>query len=696
MILGVDYYPEHWPEARWATDAALMRDAGLQVVRLAEFAWAKMEPAAGAFEWDWLDLAVETLAAAGLQVILCTPTAAPPAWLARDYPDTLPVDDRGRRRSFGARRHYCANSPTYREHTRRIVGAMAARYGRHPDVVGWQIDNEFGGGKTARCYCHNCVAAFRRWLQRRYGCLDTLNDAWGTVFWSQCYADWMQIEPPGLTGEKPNPSHVLDYYRFSSDSWVDYQQLQTDILRARTNGAQFVTTNLMGLFSDLDYYKLAAPLDFITWDNYPTGQAERWRDVLYPSDFTSDASGARHAYDVGDPAITGLAHDLMRAVKDKPFWIMEQQPGHINWGAYNPAPYPGVVRLWTWEDIAHGADTVIYFRWRACLYAQEQYHSGLVRHDGEPAQGLRDVQAMGEEQALMAAVRGTPVPAEVALLHSYDDLWALDLQAHNPDFGYLRHLFTYYRTLQSAGVPVDLAPPTRDLGRYKLVIAPTLFLVDGTIAENLRRYVEQGGHLVLSIRSGFKTMSNRVVDTPLPGLLADLVGATVEEWHSLPPGVMYPLEIAALSQRPFAISIWAEALKPVGAEILARFVGGPLDGRPAASLNRVGDGEVIYVGAWADDLLADALLVWRLSSAGVEPVATVPAGVKVMRRAADGREFVFLLNFSDAVAMARLSGTGYADALTGEPLGPAVEVPARGVLVCRRPEGGSDDPCRAK
>jgi len=692
-MLGVDYYPEHWPEARWATDARLMRDAGLQVVRLAEFAWARMEPAEGEFDWDWLDRAVETLTDTGLQVILCTPTAAPPAWLTRGYPDTLPVDAQGRRRSFGGRRHYCANSPDYRQHTRRVVGAMATRYGQHPrrvvgamatrygqhpEVIGWQIDNEFGGGQTARCYCHNCVAAFRIWLQRRYGGLDALNEAWGTVFWSQTYTDWTQIEPPALAVERPNPSHVLDYYRFSSDSWVDYQQIQIDLLRAKTNGAQFVTTNLMGLFSDLDYYKLAQPLDFITWDSYPTGQSERWREMLYAS------GGADHAYDVGDPAITGLAHDLMRGAKDKPFWIMEQQPGHINWADYNPAPRSGVVRLWTWDDIAHGADTVVYFRWRACLYAQEQYHSGLLRHDGQPASGLHDVQAMSREQQVMAAIQGTRVLAEVALLHSYDDLWAIGLQPHNRDFGYLRHLFTYYRALQRAGVPVDIAPPTRDLSRYKLVIAPTLFLVDETISENLRRYVEQGGHLLLSVRSGFKTKDNRVVDTALPGLLADLVGTTVEEWHSLPPGVTVPLELADLAEQPLTITIWAEALQPVTAEPLGRFVGGALDGRPAASLNRFGDGEVVYLGAWADDRLADALLARLLSRARVEPVAAVPAGVKVMRRAGDGREFVFLLNFTDAMATAKLSMTGYTDALTGEPRGPSVEVPARGVVICQR------------
>ncbi len=679
MVVGVDYYPEHWPPQRWATDAALMRQAGLHVVRLAEFAWSRIEPAAGEFRWGWLDRAIDTLASAGLQVLLCTPTAAPPAWLTREYPDILPVDKHGHRHSFGGRRHYCANSPIYREHTRRIVGAMATRYGQRPEVIGWQIDNEFGGGQTARCYCHNCVTAFREWLQRRYGCLDALNDAWGTAFWSQEYADWSHIGPPPPHGEKPNPSHALDYYRFASDSWVDYQQAQIDLLRAKIDGTQFITTNLMGLFSDLDYYRLAAGLDFVTWDSYPTGHTERLSKMLYPA----NAAETRHAYDVGDPAITGMAHDLMRAMKDKPFWIMEQQAGHINWGDYNPVPLPGVVRLWTWDDVAHGADTVIYFRWRACLYAQEQYHSGLLRHDGEPAQGWRDVQAMREEQTLMAAIQGTTVPAKVALLHSYDDLWALELQPHNRDFGYLRHLFTYYRALQRAGVPVDLAPPTRDLSRYELVIAPTLFLVDQAIVENLRRYVERGGRLMLSVRSGSRTMSNRVVDMPLPGLLSDLVGATVEAWHSLPPEVTYPLEVTGLGGESFAVETWAEALKPVGARVVARFVAGPMGGQPAISLNRVGRGEVVYVGVWAGDPLADTLLTWLLRRAGVGPLATVPPGVKVMHRAGEDAEFLFLLNFTAATATAALGESGYTDALTGRRVGPAVEVPARGVVICR-------------
>lgn len=683
MTLGVCYYPEHWPESRWRTDAEMMRESGLRIVRIAEFAWAKMEPREGEFAWGWLDQAVDVLSNAGLQVVLGTPTASPPAWLARAYPETLPVDASGRRMEFGMRRHYCPTNLAFRGQTRRIVTAMAERYGRRMDVVGWQIDNEWGGGKTVRCYCQHCADAFRTWLRRCYGTLDTLNEAWGTVFWSQCYTDWDQIGlPPDVYG-KVNPSQALDFDRFTSDTWVSYQQLQVDLLRERIADHQFITTNFMGLFPDLDYYDLAQPLDFVTWDNYPTGHTERMRDRLYYQGLPKTEA---YAHDAGDPAITGMAHDLMRSLKDGPFWVMEQQPGYINWADYNPTPAPGVVRLWTWDAIAHGANTVVYFRWRACRVAQEQFHSGLLRHDGRVDQGLLDVQSMREEQTLMAEIEGTRVAAEVALLYSYDDHWALSLQRHNRDFDYQRHLFTYYRALQGAGVPVDLAPATRNLERYRLVIAPTLFLVDEGIVANLRRYVEGGGRLLLSVRSGFKTASNLVVGVPLPGLLAPLVGASVDRWYSLPPGLAVPLSFVRDPHQVVAVPLWAETLQPGDAEAVATFAGGLFDGRVAATVHRLGDGEVLYLGAWATDELLDTMLPWLLSRAGVTRLAQTPAGVKALRRVGNGHDFIFLLNFTGQDGQAILLDRDYLDAFTGQPIGTSLIVPARGVRICRREE----------
>lgn len=387
MRFGVCYYPEQWPEERWALDADMMRALGIDIVRIAEFAWAQIEPTENEYQFGWLDHAVAALAAAGLDVVLGTPTAAPPAWLSHSYPGTLPIDSQGRRRNFGSRRHYCPNSLRYQELTQKIVAALADRYSQSPEVIGWQIDNEFGGGRTAICYCESCVKAFRFWLKQKYHNLSKLNQAWGTVFWSQTYSAWNQISAPTLTGSAPNPSQVLDYQRFASDSWVQYQKIQVDLLRAHVDQSQqFITHNMMGLFfSDLNYFDLAVNLDFVSLDNYPTGGIDRIREVLYLKEPAPDYFAA----DAGDPLLTNLELDLIRGLKARPFWIMEQQPGPINWSIYNTGIRHEAVRLWTWQAVAQGADTVVYFRWRPSIYAQEQYHEGILKHDASPGIGYR-------------------------------------------------------------------------------------------------------------------------------------------------------------------------------------------------------------------------------------------------------------------------------------------------------------------
>lgn len=645
MRLGVCYYPEHWPETRWATDAQMMRAAGLDVVRIAEFAWARMEPEEGRFDWAWLDRAVDTLSGAGLDVVLGTPTATPPVWLTRSYPDILRRDAGGMYRDHGTRRHYCPNSERYRALSARIVQQMAQRYGQDGRISGWQIDNEFGGGHTARCYCQNCERAFHEWLRARYQSLADLNAAWGNEFWSQTYTAWEQIRPPDDRIDKKSPCHELDYFRFSSDSYVAYQQQQVDILRERAPQA-FVTTNFMGLFSDLDQFALARPLDFVTWDSYPTGNSDRWAQMLLPPDRDASDAQPSYAYDVGDPIITAMAHELTRALRQRPFWVMEQQAGHINWGVSNPGIREETVRLWTWHALAAGADTVVYFRWRPTLFAHEQYHSGILHHDSRPAVGHRSLLALKSEREVMRRLTAAPQDAQVALLFSFSDLWALQLQPHATGFGYLRLHFAYFQALHRLGIPVHILDSSAELDKYRLVIAPTAHIVDEKLAESLSGYVTAGGTLLLGIRSGFKGKSNLVTDQPLPGLLRELVGATVTEWQSLPAGVGVELE-SEIPELGGLAAYWVESLMSAGAETLARYK----DGSAAVTSNARGAGKTIYAGFYPSQPQLTALLSHLAQVAGIRRIAELPAGMLAYRR---GEETI-LLNFSDRPLTAKVA-----------------------------------------
>jgi beta-galactosidase len=663
MILGVCYYPEQWPEDRWAMDAQMMAANGLTVVRIAEFAWARMEPARGRTEWAWLDRAITVLADAGLQVMLGTPTATPPAWLTQRVPAMLHVDANGRARRHGSRRQACVNNPVYRAESARIVRAMGERYGHDPRIVGWQIDNEFGGGKTGRCYCAACATGFRVWLQARYGSLAALNEAWGTVFWSQTYSDWSQVQLPDAAIDKPNPSQVLDFYRFSSDSFVDYAQMQVDCLRPLTPG--FITTNFMGLFRDLDQFDLAQPFDFVTWDNYPTGNPDRWRSMLYPFGQDTGRDDPIYAYDVGDAAIVSMAHALTRALKDAPFWIMEQQCGLINWGDINPGIRAGTTRLWTWHALAEGAEACVYFRWRPTLFAQEQYHSGLLRHDGDPAQGLLDVVSMQPERDVMAAIAAQPFEADVALLMDFDDLWALELQPQRRGFGYLRHLFVYYRELLRLGVPVNLVPYSADLSAYKLVLAPTIHLPDTTLVERLTAYVTGGGRLLLGVRSGLKTPTNLVTDQPLPGLLRALAGARVTTWQSLPDEVAMPV-VTRVPDLGGGATVWYETLLAELAAPLGHYESGEV----AMAANQLGAGQVVTLGWYPDPEQTTALLRFLLAEAGVATGPDLPEGVLLFVRG----NYTILLNFTDFDQTVTLGDIAYV-------------VPPRDVMVLPAPDG---------
>lgn len=629
MKLGVSYYPEQYPEDIWRKDAIAMRELGLKIVRLGEYAWYKLEPRKEMYEFDWLTRIIGILYDEGLQVVLSTPTSAPPSWMINDHPDILPVAENGISKNFGSRRHYCPNSPVFQDYTKKIVTNLAERYCDHPAVIGWQIDNEFGANNSARCYCDRCVQAFREWLLERYESINNLNDSWGTVYWSQVYNDWNEIFPPNLTVAAANPSQLLDYYRFSSDSFIKYAEIQIDIIR-KFSGRQFITHNPDFSTFDLDTQKLSKKLDFLAWNSFPTGQAELFTKRFYaPWEEVPEFS-----YDVGDPYITGFLHAWIRGAKNKPFWIMQQQVGQTNWGEINPGIRGGTIRLWTWHATANGAEAVIYFRWRATRFAQENYQSGLFKHDSSPDIGYKEIMNILPEAPVLQQIREEPLNSPVAILTRFDDLWGIKIQPHRKDYDYLRTIFGYYRSLIELGLGVDLVPYDTELSDYRMVIAPLLFIVDQDIIDNLEAYVARGGTLLLGARSGSKNESNLMVDEPLPGLLRSLVGGTISDWQSLPKDVQFALrsEVPGLTGDA---GIWTEAIKPDDEEIvnvLARYLGGPLSGKAALTEHNFGAGNVYYLGFYPNHEQMKAILRYFAQVVRCEGMIDLPDGVIVTQR----------------------------------------------------------------
>lgn len=624
LYFGVDYYPEHWPEQRWPEDARLMAKAGFNVARLAEFAWSKMEPHEGEYDFQWLDRAIEILNARDIQIVLGTPTASPPPWLMAKNSDLFAVREDGRRATFGNRREYCPNNRVYHDHTRRIVTQMVEHYADHPAVIGWQIDNEFGD----RCYCSICIDAFRDWLKNRYGSLDELNERWGTAFWSHIYTDWDQIPIPLAAGRSPNPGLALDFYRFVSHSYVSYQQIQVDLLRERCPG-HFITHNLMGFgYDGIDYFDLAQAIDLVSWDNYPRGYWALQATI--------------------DPVPAALSADTMRGLKHRNIWVMEQQAGPTGWETLGMTPRPGELRLWAYQAIAHGADAILFFRWRTARFGTEEYWHGILDHHGARGRRYEEIARMGREiKESGGEIQGSEIRSSVAMLLSYDSRFAFQIQGNNPEFSYSRHFSHIYGALNRRHVSIDIVASRDDLSGYDLVIAPALHVVSEQTAQNLKRFVEAGGTLMLTPRSGVKDKSNAVVDQALPGLLAELCGVEVVEYDSLLEDMRNELafDTAALSLPTSGqASVWCDVLKPHGAQVVAHYTRDYYAGQPAITLNRYGEGNVVYVGTVGEASLYDLFIPWLLDLAEIQPILDAPEGVEVSERWQGDQRLLFLLN----------------------------------------------------
>lgn len=608
LRLGVCYYPEQWPRERWAGDARQMRALGLDTVRIAEFAWSRIEPEAGRFDWAWLDDAIETLAAQGLQVVLGTPTASPPHWLLAAHPEVAPVDAQGRAKAFGARRHYCFSSPAFHAAAARVVEAMVARYGRHPAVVAWQTDNEYGCHDTTLSYSAAALAGFRRWLAARYASVDALNTAWGTAFWGLQLQRFDDVGFPAGQPTAPLPAHALDWRRFASDEVRRFNRLQVDLLRTHAPGRP-VLHNFMGLFADFDHHDVAADLDLAAWDNYPLGFTET-------APFLDEAERALWAR-TGHPDISAFHHDLYRGLGRGRMWVMEQQAGPVNWAPWNALPLGGMVRAWTWEAFAHGAELVSYFRWRQLPYGQEQMHSGLHRPDGAPDTGATEAAEVAGERARLAGASLAPTRAPVALVIDYLSLWMAQIQPQGADMAGFGTAFAYYAALRRLGLDVDIVGPATDLAPYALVLLPTLLQVPDALLAQLPTL---GAVVVCGPRAGSKTATLAIAEPLPPGPLRAWLPLQVNGVESLRPGRTVALPEGGHVRQ------WRDLVDPGAVPVRCA----DADGWPAWLQH----GRWHLHAARVDDATLERWLADAARQAGLAPLppGVLPTGLRLRRR----------------------------------------------------------------
>ncbi|TKC91211.1 beta-galactosidase [Trinickia terrae] len=639
MKVGVDYYPEHWDVSLWEQDARQMQEAGITIVRLAEFAWSRLEPTEGKFEFDWLDQAIAVLARHGIDVVIGTPTATPPVWLTHNYPDVLPVDNKGNAIFAGVRLHRCYNSPSLRKFGERIIEQITQRYAAHAAVMGWQTDNELAAND---CHCENCTRSFRGWLQKKYKSLETLNREWGTVVWSGEYSDWDQVNTPLGGSPYLNPSFLLDFRRFSSDVVADFNRFQAALIRKNSPG-KFVTHNLWGYPVTADYYDMFDSMDFASVDYYPA------------TDFLDDSKSRMYH--------GALTLDLTRGVKRKNFWVMEQLSGTPGcWYPMSRTPFPGMIRAYAWQSVSRGADTIVQFRWRSARVGAEQFWHGLLDHHGQPGRRFEEfVQFSQEAQKLTPLLEGTSLKHDVAMLFSHEQLNAFQIQPQADGFDYLGNFKRLHSALLKMGVGADVIDWRERLQGYKLVIAPMLYLIDEAMALTLKQYVDNGGTLVLTTRSGVKNMNNVCLPDRLPNLLTELAGVYVDEYDPVGKDVQ---TLSLDTGEALSSGQWCDILTPVTAETVATYSSEYFSGASAITRNAHAKGVVYYIGTVLDEKATRTLMRRIATDAGIECELELPDGVEVAVRSSEERQILFVLNLSKESREVSLPVRDYVSALS--------------------------------
>jgi beta-galactosidase len=662
MRIGTYYYPEQWPREQWERDFDNIQAMGLQIVHMAEFAWFDLERKPGEFRLDWLSDAVEMARKRKLDVILCTPTAAPPVWLIEQHPDVLPVDEHGTRGRFGGRRHYSPTSPALHDATRRIVTAMAERFGNHPSVIGWQIDNEYGATFDQSEHTH---AAFRAWLRQKYESIEALNKAWGNPFWNQYYTDWSQVlMPPSRDPRYGNPHHHLDASRFWSRAFADFNKLQADILKPKI-GKRFVTTNFMPFHLDADPMDMADDLTLSSWDAYPV------------SGWGSNVTG--ETYRMANPADLGFVHDQMASYQGR--WAqMELQPGQVNWSGVPVLLYPGAVRLWIWTAFAHGAEFVTTYRFRQPRFGIELFHAGLVGPDGvtQSVGGREFAQAIDEMKRLdlkrvPPATMETDTDNTIGLVFDHDQLWYYATLPQAKRWNQPHWLKLWYAAAARLGLKVKILHPAKPWpAGLKLVVAPGLQMVEPAWVELMEQYASAGGHLVLTCRTALMDKTGQLWEGDTAAPILPLIGGEIEAYDGLPADTWGTVEMDGQKHR---WGVWGELLyaEPT-TKVLAKYADQFYAGAAAVIQRKHGQGVVTYCGVHGEASFVDALVEDLAEQAGLKG-APLPPRVHVLKRG----PYRVLLNYQDAVvhAPAPASARFVVGSRRVEPAGVAVWEEAR-------------------
>ncbi|RAP75343.1 beta-galactosidase [Paenibacillus montanisoli] len=663
MLYGGDYNPEQWDPSIWPEDMRLIELAGMNIATVNVFSWAMLQPSEDTYNFETLDRIMDMLHQNGIHACLATSTGAHPAWMARRHSDVLRTDFEGRKRKFGARHNSCPNSETYRTYSTRLASKLAERYGNHPALLLWHVSNEYGGD----CYCDRCEAAFRVWLQKKYGTLDKLNEQWNTRFWGHTFYDWDEIVLPNALSEQWSYNSTcfqgisLDYTRFNSDSMLDCYKLEYDAIKMITPHIP-VTTNLMGTYKPLDYFKWAKHMDIVAWDNYPS--------MNTPSSYVA------------------MTHDLMRGLKGgAPFLLMEQTPSQQNWQAYNTLKRPGIMRLWSYQAVAHGSDSVMFFQLRRSVGACEKYHGALIEHVGhEHTRVFRECAQLGAELSSFGTkLLGSRLPSRVAIMFDWENRWAIEYSSGpTVDLKYVDEIHKYYRAFYDGGYQVDIVSFEDRIEEYDIVVAPVMYMVKPGMASRIEAFVSGGGTFVTTFFSGIVNENDIVTLGGYPGELRQLLGIWAEEIDALYPDSSNKIvmnESYGSLQGTFSCSLLCDLIHSEGADVLAVYGEDFYAGMPVLTRNRFGGGQAWYVASSPDEAFLRGFAAELCSQHGIEPLPGKAPGVELTRRAIDNRTYLFVLNHNAGPVTIDLGSESGTDLITGSSISGQTEIAGYGVLI---------------